>query len=433
MLEVHRRGRVILSSVGLLSPIPTAAPAEQEKDVSADYPVFVQPPMEDSSEKNDGDFPPFPGVAKAVEAFRDRQGKGVCKPVPYVIHPKDVSQVSNMFDPDHDLLCPFVGLTSVGKTSLLKAIFDLDPDDDLLRVRATMDTTLYSSIMLWKVLRLNEADPSSELRVWLMDMRGVHGASTNDDAASAQLTVQKQLDEFRLCAKMACFVAKGNPTDEAKHLFLAICSRVEDRVLVVYNDFSVVYSEEEKRRLISESTDIYNGLLQKELPGKSVEVLRTKVIRCNGATREHLNQEEGIQELIDKLTCWLQMRHKGIEAALKEERDKEKEKRIQERAAKLKCELFKEYFFRLPLAVGVPACFLLLNIFVTFLLSLSFVWDQSSERSRYFLAPVFTCLVLVVAHAVIEWKAQQQARQYEERGADSSPLRVTAAGRAKAI
>ncbi len=126
----------------------------------------------------------------------------------------------------YDIVCPFVGVTSAGKTSLLKAIFNLAPNNDLLCVRATMDTTTDNTVMLWQV----SGSGNQMRRLWLMDMPGVHGAEDGDARRTSNGYLRSQLYQLRHVVQAACFVTKSNPDDEAKRMFREVCEALGDRV-----------------------------------------------------------------------------------------------------------------------------------------------------------------------------------------------------------
>lgn len=264
----------------------------------------VRPKRTRSYHSSSNAFPEFTEVADALDHFEGHhKGNTATIPKPYKV--SDVQAFARKLDPARDIVCPFIGLTSVGKTSLLKAIFNLPPDDNLLRVSSEMDVTHSRSVMLWKIF----SNGDREYRMWLMDIPGVHGSEQSQNASSNEVNLGSQLYALRIFVQAACFVTGDNPTNEAKQLFREVCRALEDRVFVVQNYKHTVRCEKELKRLREESRTAYGDILRDVVGrSKNLVVKLTKVYRCNGATSEDLSRERGITDLRETLSRWMQER-----------------------------------------------------------------------------------------------------------------------------
>lgn len=97
--------------------------------------------------------PEFPGAGEAGLKF-DEESSAASRHNrrprvrPYSV--TDLCKFTRDMSPRYDIIIPFIGLTSVGKSSLLKAILKLPPKDTTLPVGARMNVTVTTVVMLWE-------------------------------------------------------------------------------------------------------------------------------------------------------------------------------------------------------------------------------------------------------------------------------------------
>lgn len=297
-------------------------------------------------------FRPFPGVARARGVFLENRTKVITQyeysdfghfipeqyyyappkdPVPYSI--PSIIKFSQQLNPYNDVVIPFVGMTSVGKTSLIKALFDVRGDSEL-QVSATMDTTEVNRVLLWDILNegvleklpvcssdsnptetsplLDGAQPSNmssqrsgELRIWLMDVRGVHDSEMSFRKDELSESVRSQLRSLNTVVQAAVFVS-DTPTSNSRRLFQEVCDVVDSRVIVVRNYKEEIRTKGEKDKVLKEAEDTYLDVLHTTQRKKCVEetglsVILTKVCRFEGAVEKDFKMEENIGVLKNKL------------------------------------------------------------------------------------------------------------------------------------
>ena len=117
------------------------------------------------------------------------------------------------------MIIPLVGVTSVGKTSLLKALTNTPSNDESLgRVSGGTNTTQVPTIVRWKTIRVNtEQDSETEVEIFLLDLPGVHGTATAKsrgafmvDDAVAQLGLLEKISQV-------CCVVMNDAVDNFAH------------------------------------------------------------------------------------------------------------------------------------------------------------------------------------------------------------------------
>lgn len=290
------------------------------------------------------EHPEFPGADQALWEYNKERKMASSHNRSPIVQPYSVTDLRNFtrgISPKHDIVIPLIGLTSVGKSSLLKAILELPPEDKTLLVGAKMNVTVTPAVILWKHV---ESEDGETCRVWLMDLPGVHGSSvTKEDEQSSQfldVDIPTQLALLSESVQAACFVCGDNVLEQEKRLLVQAHSAVKGRIVVVHNVKGLV-DDEEVTELTNEAREECRKALEdgNEGEGAELKIVSVKVARTPKATKAHLASEYGIGSLTEELLRSYRIWKDNIEKGTREKRRAAREARINERADEIEAEM----------------------------------------------------------------------------------------------
>lgn len=249
-------------------------------------------------------------VADIIATFREERQNGNTALDPHIVLPEDVTRFSRELNDDEDIVCPLIGLTSCGKTSLLKALCDMEPDDDRLAVAPRMDVTTHATTILWKETQEN----GKCKRLWLMDMRGVRGEENS---------ITTQLHEMRCVVQCALYVT-NSATAEPLSLFREIQNALESNVLIVFNDKNFETRDGERDRARLQLADEFNKISD----DGAMEVMRIVLRRSPGMSEAERANEKGVGELRAHLLRWISVRREEIGERAARERSESRKREL---------------------------------------------------------------------------------------------------------
>eukprot|EP00549_Striatella_unipunctata_P026581 CAMPEP_0118718370 /NCGR_PEP_ID=MMETSP0800-20121206/28766_1 /TAXON_ID=210618 ORGANISM="Striatella unipunctata, Strain CCMP2910" /NCGR_SAMPLE_ID=MMETSP0800 /ASSEMBLY_ACC=CAM_ASM_000638 /LENGTH=545 /DNA_ID=CAMNT_0006625389 /DNA_START=407 /DNA_END=2044 /DNA_ORIENTATION=+ len=249
---------------------------------------------------------------------------------------KDIRTLKEIMDPGRHMIIALVGVTSVGKSSLLKALIGMKPNDETIPVRTTANTTIYPTLVKYPqvfvrssssggIVSPNRAskDQSKErhatientVELFVLDMPGVHGGPTEKETEFLKEHVTDQLDVLREVVKVCCLVTGDTINSFNIHILKEIHSVLGNLVMVIRNKFHYA-----KEREYEEARNELRDGFQECVNWSGDDPLVVMDVRLRRGPGCRLDDEEGVEDVKKEILKFA--RGKYHEAAMVIERER---------------------------------------------------------------------------------------------------------------
>jgi len=194
----------------------------------------------------------------------------------------EMTNLRDMMDPAQCMVIALVGETSVGKSSLLKALAGFDPDNEIIIVAPTVNTTVNPTLVRYP-------DRPGGFDLFLLDMPGVNGGAEGLRPRYLMEDLTPQLELLREVVGVCCLVTSDTATAPNRSMYKK-CHDIFGHLAMVVRNVFAIDSEENILRAHAETRRTF----EEDVQWSSDEPLEVVDVRLRRARGGMLNEEEGV-------------------------------------------------------------------------------------------------------------------------------------------